>query len=96
MTNSDKHNNLFAHAQLQNSVNKALNTIRNIAQISKETIGGVSTNRLLDVWKTLLIFSKYFSSKTFSQNIKYCSVEFSPFVQYSIKCIVHIKYCCIN
>ena len=57
MTNSDKHNNLFAHAQLQNSVNKALNTIRNIAQISKETIGGVSTNRLLDVWKTLLIFS---------------------------------------
>ena len=23
MTNSDKHNNLFAHAQLQNSVNKA-------------------------------------------------------------------------
>ena len=37
MTNSDKHNNLFAHAQLQNSVNNAFNTIRNIAQISKET-----------------------------------------------------------
>ena len=26
MTNSDKHNNLFAHAQFQNSVNEALNT----------------------------------------------------------------------
>ena len=26
MTNSDKHSNLFAHARLQNSVNKALNT----------------------------------------------------------------------
>ena len=37
MTNSDKHNNLFAHAQLQNLVNKALNTKRNITQISKET-----------------------------------------------------------
>ena len=37
MTNSDKHNNLFAHAQLQNSVNKALNTKRNITQKSKET-----------------------------------------------------------
>ena len=78
MTNSDKHNNLFAHAQLQNSVNKALNTIRNITQTSKKRrIGGVSTNRLLDVWKMLLIFSKYFSSNTFSHNIKYCSVAFS-------------------
>ena len=37
MTNSDKHNNLFAHAPLQNSVDKALNTIRNITQTSKET-----------------------------------------------------------
>ena len=37
MTNSDKHNNIFAHAQLQNSVNKALNTKRNITQTSKET-----------------------------------------------------------
>ena len=36
MTNSDKHNNLFAHAQLQNSVNKALDTKRNITQKSKE------------------------------------------------------------
>ena len=36
MTNSDKHSNFFAHAQLQNSVNKALNTIRNITQTSKE------------------------------------------------------------
>ena len=79
MTNSDKHNNLFAHAQLQNSVNKALNTLRNIIQTSlkKRQIGGVSTNRLLDVWKTLLILSKYLSSNIFSQNIKYCSVAFS-------------------
>ena len=37
MTNADKHNNLFAHAPLQNSVNKALNTIRNITQTAKET-----------------------------------------------------------
>ena len=37
MTNSDKHNNLFAHAQLQNLVNKALNTKRNITQKPKET-----------------------------------------------------------
>ena len=37
MTNSDKHNNLFAPAQLQNSVNKALNTKRNITQTLKET-----------------------------------------------------------
>ena len=33
-------------------------------------------NRLLDVLKTLS-FSKYFSSNTFSENIKYCSVAFS-------------------
>ena len=38
MKNSYKQNNFFAHAQLQNSVNKALNTIRNIIQTSKETI----------------------------------------------------------
>ena len=37
MTNSDKHNIFFAHAQLQNSVTKELNTIRNITQTSKET-----------------------------------------------------------
>ena len=37
MTNSDKHNNLFAHAQLQNSVNKALDTNRNITQKSKDS-----------------------------------------------------------
>ena len=30
MTNFDKLNDLFAHAQLHNSVNKALNTKRNI------------------------------------------------------------------
>ena len=38
MTNSDKRYNLFfAHAQLHNLVNKALNTKRNITQTSKET-----------------------------------------------------------
>ena len=37
MTNSDKRNNLFEHAQLHNSVNKALNTKGNITQTSKET-----------------------------------------------------------
>ena len=38
MTNSDMHNNLFtAHAQMHNSVNKALITTRNITQTSKET-----------------------------------------------------------
>ena len=39
--------------------------------------GGVSTNRLLGVWKTLLSFIKYFLSNTFSQNIDNCSVAFS-------------------
>ena len=33
-------------------------------------VGGVSTNRLLDVLETLLSFSKYLLSNTFSQNIK--------------------------
>ena len=38
MTNSDKPNNLFAHAQLQNSVNKALNTKKKeLTQTSNET-----------------------------------------------------------
>ena len=37
MTNSDKPNNLFAHAQLQNSVNKTLKTNKNLTQTSKET-----------------------------------------------------------
>ena len=40
-------------------------------------IGGISTNLLLDVWDTLLSFSKYFLSNTFSQNIDNCSVAFS-------------------
>ena len=42
-------------------------------------------NRLLDVWETLLSFSKYVLSNTFSQNTKYkllwCSVF--TFVQYT-------------
>ena len=37
MTNSDKHNNLFAHAQLQTSVNKALNTTKELTQTSNGT-----------------------------------------------------------
>ena len=38
MTNSDKHKkNLFAHAQLQTSVNKALNTTKELTQTSNET-----------------------------------------------------------
>ena len=37
MTNSDKQNILYARAQLQNPVNKAFNTKRNITLTSKET-----------------------------------------------------------
>ena len=37
MTNSDKHNNIFAHVHLQNSVNKALNTYKELTQTSNET-----------------------------------------------------------
>ena len=37
MMNSEKPNNLFAHAQLQNSVNKALNTKKELTQTSNET-----------------------------------------------------------
>ena len=40
-------------------------------------IGGVLANRLLDVWETLLSFSIYLLSNTFSQNIDNCSVAFS-------------------
>ena len=75
MTNSDKQNNLFAHAQLQNLVNKSLSPKRNITQTSKETNWWSFDESF--VWKTVLSFSKYFSSNTFSQNIKYCSVAFS-------------------
>ena len=37
MMNSDKPNKLFAHAQLRNSVNKALNTKKELTQTSNET-----------------------------------------------------------
>ena len=37
MMNSDKPNYRFAHAQLQNSVNKALNTKKELTQSSNET-----------------------------------------------------------
>ena len=62
MTYSDKDNILFAPALAKCSAQK-----RNIAQASKRQIGGALTNRLLDVLKTLLRFSKYFSSNTFSK-----------------------------
>ena len=57
----------------------------------KRQISGVLTNHLLGVWKPLLSFSKYFLTK---YRILKCSVF--TFVQYSIKSLVHIKYCCIN
>ena len=69
----DKHNNLFTHEQLQVSVNKALNKNRNITQTLVEF-------RRTACWMSgniILSFSEYFSSNTFSQNIKYCSVAFS-------------------
>ena len=60
-------------------------------------IGGASTIRLLDVFKTLFSFSRYFLSNAFVHNIKYCGVAFSLLLSiYIIKCIVHIKYFCIN
>ena len=49
-------------------------------------------NRLLDIWKTLLSFSKYILSNTFSQNIDNCSVAFS--LLFSIL-IYMMCVCCI-
>ena len=37
MTSSDRHHNLFAHAQLQNSVKEALNTKKELTRTSNET-----------------------------------------------------------
>ena len=65
----------FAHVQLQNTVNKALNTTKDLTQTRQ--IGEASTNRSTDALKSLLCFSKYLSSNVFLQNIKYCSVAFS-------------------
>ena len=78
MTNSDKHNNLFLRMR-KSKIQwiKLQNTKKNKLRHQKRQIDGVSTNRLLDVWETLLSFSKYFVSNTFSQNIKYCSVASS-------------------
>ena len=72
MMNSDKHNNLFSHVQLQNSV-KALNTKRNITQTSKETNWWSFDESLAGCLESIIKLS----SNTFSQNIKYCSVAFS-------------------
>ena len=85
MTHSDKQNNLFAHAQLQNSVYKAKNTKRNITQKSKETNRWSFNDSLLDVWVTILSCNKYVLFNTFSKkNINYCSVAFS--LLFSILC----------
>ena len=72
MTNSDMHNNLFKHAQLQNPVNKALNTKRNITQTPKETNWWSFDESL--VWKTFSLSTFFVNTfcPTFSQNIKYC------------------------
>ena len=67
----------FAHAQLQNSVKKSLKLKQEHNSDIKREIGGVSTNCLLDVWETLLSFSKYIVFSILSQNINYCSVAFS-------------------
>ena len=37
MTSSDRHHNLFAHAQLQNSVKEALNTKKELTRTSNKT-----------------------------------------------------------
>ena len=44
MTTSDKPNNFFAHAQLQNSVNKALNTKKDLTQSFDESLAGCLEN----------------------------------------------------
>ena len=68
MTNSDKHNNIFAHAQLQNSLNKALNTKKELTQTSNETNWWSFDESLAGCLENL--------SKYFRPNIKYCSVAF--------------------
>ena len=77
----------FSHAQMQNSVNEAENTKRNITRTPKRQIGGVSTKRLLGVCEILLSFSKYFLSKIFLQNIKKNVVKRFHF------CSVHLIIC---
>ena len=76
MTNSDKPNNLFAHAQLRNSVNKVLNTKKELTQTSNET-NWRSFDQSLAGCLENIILSKYFSFNAFLQNIKYCNVAFS-------------------
>ena len=61
----------FARAQLQNSVSKPLDTKRNTTQTLKEKIRGFFDELFAGCLEKLLSFSKYFSSNTFSQNIKY-------------------------
>ena len=77
MTNSDKHNNLFCACAIAKFSQKSFKHNKEHNSNIKRQIGGVLTNRLLDVWKTLLILSNDFSSNAFSQNIIYCSVAFS-------------------
>ena len=63
----------YAHSSFSSLVQSLLPKDTLLRTYQKRQIDGVSTNRLLDVWKTLLSFSKYFSSNTFSQNISHCS-----------------------
>ena len=71
MTNSDKHNNLFfSHAQLQNSVNKALNTKKELTQTSTKTNWWSFDVSLAGCLENIIV-------NTFRPNIKYCSVAFS-------------------
>ena len=50
----------------------------------KRQIKGVSTNDLLDVWKTLLSYSKYFLSNSLSQTIKYCCVALVQYIKHAV------------
>ena len=61
MTNSDKQNNLFCTC----AIAKALDTKSDITQTSKETNWWSFDESLAWCLKTLLIFSKYFSSNNY-------------------------------
>ena len=84
MANPDKHNIFFAHAQLQNSVNKALNTKRNITQTPKETNWWSFNESFAEclgnhIKLQLIRFVQYFLTK---YKLLWCSVF--TFVQYII------------
>ena len=62
MANSDKPHYLFAHAQLQNSVNKALKTKKELTQTSNETNWWSFNESLAGCLENII--SKYFSSNS--------------------------------